>query len=255
MRAPGAPRAFAASADAAAHVLVAPGLAETLTVEGPDGHHLERVRRLRVGERVTAADGAGAWRPYRIVATARGRLDLAADGVECHEPRLTPGLGVAFGIGKGTKPEQVVAGLTELGVDRIVPLASARSVARWEPDRADAALVRLRRVAREAAMQSRRARVPEVAAPVAPADLAPTGTVVVGDPDGSAVEALPKPGAAGWLAVVGAEGGLDPDERAVLLARPDAVTLAVGPHVLRTETAALAVAAALTGRRRPPIAS
>jgi len=194
VRAPGAPRAFAASADAAAHVLVAPGLAETLTVEGPDGHHLERVRRLRVGERVTAADGAGAWRPYRIVATARGRLDLAADGVECHEPRLTPGLGVAFGIGKGTKPEQVVAGLTELGVDRIVPLASARSVARWEPDRVDAALVRLRRVAREAAMQSRRARVPEVAAPVAPADLAPTGTVVVGDPDGSAVEALPDVG-------------------------------------------------------------
>ncbi|MFO1537529.1 MAG: RsmE family RNA methyltransferase [Actinomycetota bacterium] len=255
MRAPGAPHAFAATAGAAAHVLVGPGLAEALRIEGPDGHHLERVRRLRVGERVTAGDGAGAWRPYRIVATARGRLDLAADGVECHEPRLTPGLGVAFGIGKGTKPEQVVAGLTELGVDRIVPLASARSVARWEPDRADAALARLRRVAREAAMQCRRARVPEVAAPVAPADLAPAGTVVLGDPDGVAVDALPEPGDAGWLAVVGAEGGWDADERAVLLARPDAGALAVGPHVLRTETAALAVAAALAGRRRPSGAS
>ncbi len=246
---------FAAAAGAAAHVLVAPdpagaGLGETVVVDGPDGHHLERVRRLRPGEGVTVADGTGAWRAYAVSSTARGRLDLSAVGPLHHEPRCAPGLTVAFGIGKGTKPEQVVAGLTELGVDRIVPLALTRSVARWDAGRAEAAVDRLRRVAREAAMQSRRARVPEVAPPCAVTDLPSGGTVVVGDPAGSPVDTLPEPGAPGWVAVVGAEGGLDPDERAALLARPGAVTLAVGPHVLRTETAALAVAAALAGRRR-----
>ncbi|MBM3660908.1 MAG: RsmE family RNA methyltransferase, partial [Actinobacteria bacterium] len=150
------PHGFAATADAAAHAFV-DTLDDAVVVDGPDGHHLERVRRLRVGERLTLADGAGAWRPYRIVATARAHLDVVADGPVVEEPPMTPRLAVAFGVGKGAKPEQVVSGLTELGVDRIVPFLSARSVVRWEGDRAAAAGARLRRVAREAAMQCRRA--------------------------------------------------------------------------------------------------
>ena len=242
------PRRFAAAIDAAAHVFV-PTLDDAVALDGPDGHHLERVRRLRVGERVTAADGAGAWRAYRITAAAKARLDLDADGVVHEEPGLTPRLAVAFGVGKGAKPEQVVSGLTELGVDRIVPFLSARSVVRWDDDRATTAGARLRRVAREAAMQCRRSWLPEVSDPVGLAGLVTTGAVVVGDAAGAPPAALALPGDGEWLAVVGAEGGLDADERAALEARPGTVLVAVGPHVLRTETAALAVAAVLAGRR------
>ncbi|MBM3658733.1 MAG: hypothetical protein FJW95_04430, partial [Actinobacteria bacterium] len=77
------------------------------------------------------------------------------------------------------------------------------------------------------------------------------GVIVVGDPAGVAPGDLAVPEGGEWLAVVGAEGGLDPEERAALAARPGAVTLAVGPHVLRTETAAVAVAAVLAARRQP----
>ena len=63
---------------------------------------------------------------------------------------------------KGDRPEWTVQKLTELGVDRIVPLRAARSVVRWDGERGAAAVERLRRVAREAAMQSRRCRLPEV---------------------------------------------------------------------------------------------
>lgn len=241
------PRGFASTARCAAHVFAS--LDDAVVIDGPDGHHLERVRRLRIGERVTVSDGAGSWRPYRIVATGRARLDLEADGVVHREPELVPGLAVAFGVGKGAKPEQVVSGLTELGVDRIVPFLSARSVVRWDADRAVAVGDRLRRVAREASMQCRRSRLPEVGDPVGVDGVVTRGVVVVGDPAGVPAAGLAGPAGGEWLAVVGAEGGLDPDERAAFAARPGAVLLAVGPHVLRTETAALALAAALAGRR------
>lgn len=243
------PSGFAAGAGAAAHVF-AVALDAVVVVDGPDGHHLARVRRLRPGEMVTVADGDGAWRVYRVAASAPARLTLEAAGEVHHEPKLRPRLAVAFGIGKGAKPEQVVSGLTELGVDRIVPMRTARSVVRWEGDRAASAVERLRRVAREAAMQCRRSCVPEVAEPVDPAGLETPGVVVLGDPAGRRGGDVPEPSGGEWLAVVGAEGGLTPDEHDLLAGRPGTVTLAAGPHVLRTETAALAVAAVLATRRR-----
>ena len=242
------PVAFASASGAVAHVF-ADDLADSVLIDGEDGHHLQRVRRIRAGERVTVSDGFGRWRPYDVVTSDRGSLVLASAGSSAREPRLTPGLAVAFALSKGTKPEHVVAGLTEHGVDRIVPFRSARSVVRWEGDRARSATVRLQRVAREAAMQCRRSWLPLVDEPVGFAALGTPGAVVVGDPAGLPAGDLPLPVGGAWLAVVGAEGGLDPAERADLTSRPGAVLVAVGPHVLRTETAAVAVAAALAGRR------
>ncbi|MFM8303803.1 MAG: RsmE family RNA methyltransferase, partial [Actinomycetota bacterium] len=212
-------------------------------------HHLQRVRRLRVGEPITVADGLGRWRPYTVADAGRGRLVLRATGPVAREPVLTPGLAVAFALGKGAKPELVVADLTELGVDRIVPFRSVRSVVRWDDDRARSATVRLRRVAREAAMQCRRSRLPVVDEPVALDALATTGTVVIGSPTGVAPAAVPIPAGGEWLALVGAEGGLSAEEIADLTGRPGTVEMAVGPHVLRTETAAVALAAVLAARR------
>ena len=167
------------------------------------------------------------------------------------EPILTPGLAVAFALSKGPKPETVVSGLTELGVDRIVPFRSARSVVRWEGDRIPTAMARLRRVAREAAMQCRRARLPVVEEPVDLAALAGHPAVVLGDAEGVSAAELEEPDGGEWLAVVGPEGGLDAAERDELSAGAGAIRLAVGTNVLRTETAALAVAAVLTACRTP----
>jgi 16S rRNA (uracil1498-N3)-methyltransferase len=243
------PTAFAASAGAAAHVFV-DALEDAVFVTGEDGHHLERVRRLRAGERVTAADGAGAWRPYVVARTGQGALSLTAEGALQREPVLQPTLAVAFALSKGPKPEAVVSGLTELGVDLILPFRSSRSVVRWEGDRVPTATARLRRVAREAAMQCRRARLPEIAEPVDVPTLALHPGVVLGDPGGLPVTEIAPPPEGEWLAIVGPEGGLDAAEREQLVGGRGATSVAVGPHVLRTETAAVALAAALTTRRR-----
>jgi 16S rRNA (uracil1498-N3)-methyltransferase len=238
---------WAASADAVAHVLV-DALDDELVLEGPAGHHLARVRRLRPGEPVTAGDGLGSWRPYTVDAATRGRLVLAATGAPRSEPRLAPPLAVAFALTKGAEPDRVVAGLTELGVDAILPVLTRRSVVRAAPERLHAAHERLGRVARASAEQCRRARVPEVAAPDPLAALAGRDGLVVADRVGAPAAALPTPPPSGWIVVVGPEGGFDPGETEAL--GPTA-RLGVGPHVLRAGTAALAAVAALSGRRTP----
>ncbi|HEV3452394.1 MAG TPA: RsmE family RNA methyltransferase [Acidimicrobiia bacterium] len=241
------PVAWCAAAPAVAHVLV-DALDDELVLAGGAGHHLERVRRLRPGEPVTAADGAGAWRLYRVARVARGRLVLAAAAGPAREPSLRPGLRIACALTKGARPESVVRHATELGVDAVLPVVAVRSVARWPPDRERAAVERLRRVAEEAAGQCRRARR-LVVEPLQPLDgLAGDPGLVLADREGSPAGALPEPGPSGWLVVVGPEGGLEPGERQAL---DDPPRLAVGPHVLRAETAAVAAAAALAGRRVP----
>jgi 16S rRNA (uracil1498-N3)-methyltransferase len=140
----------------------------------------------------------------------------------------------------------VVHQLVELGVDRVMPVMLTRSVVRWEGARLDRALDRLRRVAREAAMQSRRARLPEVLAPEPLAELATRPGLVVADPGGVPAAALPEPPEGAWVVLVGPEGGLDPAERHEIGAVP---RLRVGPHVLRAVTAPVAAAAALAGFR------
>ena len=242
---------WAAASDAVGHVLVDGDLADEIVVDGTDGHHLQRVRRLGVGEVLTAGDGTGGWRPYEVVDAGGGWLAAKALQPVCREPTLEPSLAVAFALTKGDKPESVVARCTEMGVDRVVPVAAERSVVRWGPSREASAAERLARVAREACMQCRRSRLTVLEPLQSVGDLAGRPGLVVADRSGMPASEIPEPGPDGWLLLVGPEGGWSEAERALM---GDAPQLAVGPHVLRAETAAVAGAAALTGRRRvrPP---
>jgi 16S rRNA (uracil1498-N3)-methyltransferase len=194
---------------------------------------------------LTAADGSGAWRLYEVRAVASGRLDLLAVTPRCVEPELVPAIAVALALTKGGL-DPVVARVTELGVTRIEPIRTARSVARWDPPRAARAVTRLRAVAREAAAQSRRARVPEVVPPTTLLELRDRPGLVIADRGGVPAPQIPRPGPAGWTVLIGPEGGFDPAELAPL--PPATPRLAVGPHVLRAETAPVAAVAALRGR-------
>jgi 16S rRNA (uracil1498-N3)-methyltransferase len=236
-----------ADVPASAHLFVdSPGgLADAVDVAGEDGHHLARVLRLRVGETVTVADGAGTWRPYRVgVVGPVVRLDAAGD--PDREPALRPGLAVAFALTKGDKPELAVQKLTELGVDRILPVVAERSVARPDAGRAASALERWRRIAREAARQCRRATLPVVEELGPLLALAGHPAVVVAERGGGPAGALGSPPGGELLVVVGPEGGLSAPEvdRLGPWGR-----LGLGPHILRAETAALAAATAVAAVR------
>ena len=193
-----------------------------------DRHHLARVLRLRDGDSLTVGDGLGRWRP------ARFGSDLRIDGevVEVSAPSRT--VAVGFALIKGGRPELVVQKLTELGVDHILPLAAERSVVRWDEAKVASQYERMVRVAREAGMQSRRARLPEVA-PVAPVEslldaamAEPGGEVLDTDVD---------------VLLVGPEGGWTPEELR------ERRRISLGPTILRAETAAIVAGVLLVALR------
>jgi 16S rRNA (uracil1498-N3)-methyltransferase len=244
----------AAEPGIAAHLFVDDGRAldDELDIGGADGHHLQRARRIDVGEGLTVADGDGGWRRYRVGAVAKGSLHLVASG-ELHteaSPRYE--IVAAPALISRNRFDVVVAQLTELGVDAIVPLVAERCVARW--DRGDPATLtaRLRAVAREAAMQCRRSRVPRVDAPATPSQLASRGArVVVASRDTRSPERAPSDtgglaDARAIIVVSGPEGGLSTRDMTDL---GEHICLCLGAYVLRAETAPIAAVALLTERR------
>jgi 16S rRNA (uracil1498-N3)-methyltransferase len=197
-----------------------------------DRHHLERVLRLGPGQPLTVSDGNGSWRSCSF-----GR-DLEVTSPVYSMPMPTPTLTVAFSIPKGDRPELTVQKLTELGVDRIVLLRAERTVVRWDGERALRHLDRLRRVAREAAMQSRRCRLPEVTGPLDVTTMAAMAGTARCEPGGDP-PTLDHP-----VLLVGPEGGWSHGEQAEI-----GCTVGLGPHILRVETAALAAGMLLSALR------
>jgi len=243
--------AWAAGQDAAAHAFVE-SLDDSVEISGTDGHHLQRVRRLGVGEQMTLADGAGVWRRYEIEAVAPGELRLGARGDRIMEPEVVPRVGLAVALTKAGALDTVVTRCTELGAARFMPIRTRRCVVRWTPAQAERAVARLRITAREAAAQCRRARIPEIADVADLASLVDRPGLVVADPSGDPVRALAPPArmvppADEWIVVVGPEGGLDPAELAALRAAP---RVSLGPHILRAETAPIAVSVLFLDRAR-----
>lgn len=239
-------RAFASSVGATAHVFVA-ALADDLELSGDDGHHLARVRRVREGEVITAADGSGAWRAYAVRAARSGTLTMDAVGSRHVEPLLAPPITIAFALTKGDGPERVVSACTELGADALVPLLTDRCVVPAASARRDVFAARLGRVARAAAMQSRRARIPSIEPVTTFDEIVTRPDLVLAAPDGD--PAPPAENGTGWCAVVGPEGGFSDAELRRCTAVP---RLGVGPHGLRATTAATAVAAVLAVHRARP---
>jgi len=231
---------------AAAMVFVADPAAPV--VDDLDMRHLLDVLRLRPGEPVIAADGRGRWVPCRVAATAPSKGSrgadptglLVPDGPAVLDPHGVPEVTVAFAPTKGDRPEWVAQKLTEIGVDRIVPLRTSRSVVRWDGDRATRSVERLRRVVREAAGQCRRARLPEVTDVCRLGDLA----AVAGAPVALADAGGQAPGLARPLLAVGPEGGWDPAERDAF-----GPTVGLGATVLRAETAAVSAGVLLCALR------
>ena len=207
---------------------------ERPTLDDADAHHLGRVLRLRAGDVLTAADGAGRWRECTYRATAQ--LEISGEVFE--EPVPEPPITIAFALTKADKPELVVQKLTELGVDRVVAFRAARSIVLWDDAKAARNVERWRAVAREAAMQSRRSRLP-IIEPIS------TFAEVAGRP-GAALAAAggAPPGLHLPTVLVGPEGGWAPEEEATRLPR-----VAFGDHVLRAETAAITACSVVTAIR------
>lgn len=206
-----------------------------------DQHHFSKALRLRPGDGFTASDGRGAWRDCAFGDTGNS-AEAVSEIRRVAEPKWP--LTVGFSLVKGAKPELVVQKLTEVGIDNIVLLTSERSVVVWDADKATRNLDRLRRVAREAAMQSRRVRLPELSGVSSVLEMTADSqggcgdAIVLGEPGGRPARLDDR------VVLVGPEGGWSPAE---LGSGPESISLS--PQVLRAETAAI-VAGSLIAQLR-----
>ena len=213
--------------------------------------HAARVLRLRSGDDLVLFDGTGGEYAARIATVDRDRVRvdvLEWRDAECEAPiRLT----LVQALQSGEKMDMTVQKAVELGVERVVPVSSRRSVVRLEGERALKRLDHWRAVAASACEQCGRNRVPEVTAlegldrwlgrPVAGAVLrlmlAPGSAQTLGN--------LAPPVRGGQIELlIGAEGGLAPDEME-MAERAGYIGVRLGPRILRTETAGLAALAAI----------
>jgi len=209
-------------------------------------HHAERVLRLAVGDPVTLFDGQGGECAASILAF--GKEALARLGprlaIECESPlQIT----LVQALASGDKMDWIVQKAVELGVAAVQPVAAERSVLKLAGERADKRVAHWQQVAVAACEQSGRNRVPVVG------EILPLAKYLARPFDGTRL--ILAPGADGALArkarparplaiLIGPEGGWSPAELD-LAARAGCAPLALGPRVLRTETAGLAALAAM----------
>lgn len=231
-----------------------PQVGGRVTLTGDEGRHAAQVRRIRSGEVIWISDGAGT--AVRGPVTEVGKQQLTVEVAEVVHVPAGPVRYVAVqALPKGDRAHSAVEMLTELGVDEIVPWQAERSVVKWGPERVERGLTKWRAVAREAAKQSRRFRVPIVSAPLTTKELAlriaqTALTVVLHETATDPIAGLEVPGAGEVMFIVGPEGGLTDEEVAAFGTAGGKVVL-IADTVLRTSTAgvvALAQLQALSAR-------
>lgn len=226
---------------------------DRVAFEAAAAHHLGRVLRAAVGDVVQAVDPGGALLSVRLTAIAARR----AEGVIVSRVPLATesplDLTLAQGVPKGDKMDGIIRMATELGVTRVVPLLTARTVVRLEPTRWSSRLGRWQRLAKEAAQQSGRAAVPEIAVPREVSSWAreagATGLLIcLWEEEREGLDKrLPAGACPRVTVVVGPEGGLTADEVRGLT-DAGAIVAGLGPRLLRTETAGAVAVALLQSR-------
>jgi len=225
------------------HVPILGGIA---VLDGPEAHHLIHVMRAKPGTQVVLFDGSRFEFDAEIVRFGRSEVELAVRSSREVDRELSVEVTLAVTLPKGDRQRWLVEKATELGIARIVPLLTTRSVAKTTPQ----VLKRLRRTVIEASKQCGRNRLLEITPSQSWAELVASGREVpvrilahpyVAGDCGSAKTVRSGP----VCLAVGPEGGFT--EAEVSLATDagwQAVTL--GPRILRVETAAVLLTAMAT---------
>jgi 16S rRNA (uracil1498-N3)-methyltransferase len=223
--------------------LPAPPAGDRAVLTGEEARHLARVLRARPGDEVVVFAGNGVEWPARVETVGRDEVTLALGPPRADPPRAGSLVTLAVALPKGERQKWLVEKLTELGVARLVPLVTTRGVA----EATAAARARLERGVIEACKQCGRNRPMEIGPPwtVAESLAATGGRVVLADPHAPPPAAATLSAAGGdVMGLVGPEGGFTPEELAAA-DRAGAIRVGLGPHILRIETAAIALAARL----------
>lgn len=220
-----------------------------LTAE--QAHHAVHVLRLKAGDAVTLFDGDGSEYPAVIAEVTKRGMTLNVGEGACVDRESPLDVTLAQGMSSGERMDFTVQKAVELGVARIQPLETGRSVVRLVRERAEKRVAHWQSVAVAACEQCGRNRVPRIEPVAALRDwlagdnrsAVPQLRLVLAPDQGESLREFPRP-AGSIIVLAGPEGGLEPEERRDA-ERAGFVPVRLGPRVLRTETAAVAALAAM----------
>jgi len=224
-----------------------------VTLPAAAGNHIARVLRLRAGAPLVLFDGSGGDFRAEVAAVEGDRVRVRV-GERSAGLRESPlAITLVQAVSRGERMDFTLQKATELGVRRIQPVLSSRSVVRLDDEQAAKKLRHWQAIVAGACEQSGRSLLPEVRAPLDLsrflAEAPREGQRLVLSPSGPASLAGLASTAARVELLIGPEGGLD-DFELEAAARAGFAPVRLGPRVLRTETAgivALAVLQALWG--------
>lgn len=222
-------------------------LSNSIALDKAQSHHLRTVLRIKLGEPLELFDGLGHTCAAMVAGVEKNAISINPCGTPLTRSAPACAITLFACISKGRRMDWTVEKATELGVARIVPVISSRTIVRLSPTEGESKSERWRRVAEDAARQCGTAWIPEVSAPLAfsqalelLANCAPVFTAALTQeavPLRDAIRQYPKvPAAAGWL--VGPEGDFTADELHQLR-QCQTNFVSLGSNILRAETASL----------------
>ena len=216
----------------------------SVALDRGQANYLGNVMRLGEGAELLVFDGqSGEWLA-RIAEAGKKRMTLSVERRTC-EPEIIPDVWLAFAPVKRSQTDWLVEKATELGVAKLLPVMTRRTIAERVK------LERLEAISIEAAEQCGRTRLPEISEPLPLARFldqrdAPRTLYFADERGGEPVASAFEPGPA--MILTGPEGGFTDEERAGIRAAPNTVPVSLGPRILRAETASLAALAAWMAR-------
>lgn len=228
---------------------------QTISIDGDSFHHMIKVMRMKVDHRVYLVTKDQNAFIARISAIEEKEVLLNWVEDDLRQQELPVNITIASGLPKGDKLDLIIQKGTELGASAFIPFAGSFSITKWDAKKAAKKIERLQKIAQEAAEQSHRTKIPAVK-PLSSVkqlvDMKDQFDVCLVAYEESAkagedqnfvkgLKLLPPGGK--LLIVFGPEGGLSKEE-IESFTQSGFLPCALGPRILRTETAPLYALAA-----------
>ena len=219
-------------------------MGRTLELDGPPSKHLLTVLRLKTGAPLILFNGDGREFSARLEGASKNRATVCIDAQQPARRESPLQITLLQGVSRGERMDYTLQKAVELGVGRIVPVLTERSIVKLDDKNTPRKLAHWRNVIIGACEQSGRLSVPELAEPLRLTALLAdsTGTATLKlllDPAAdTSPRMLARPPERALALLVGPEGGLS-DAECLLARRSGFLGIRLGPRILRTETAGL----------------
>ena len=217
-------------------------IGDCIELEAGAARHLNSALRMNSGQLITLFNSQGGEYVAELVEAKKGKATVRITGFDQTDRESSLSIHLAIGISRGERMDWIMQKATELGVSEITPLFTERCEVKLSGDRLDKKVGHWQQVAISACEQSQRNRVPQINKPLKldqwQTHCDSSLKLVLHHRTESRLADMPQP--SGQIALlVGPEGGLSEREIEQVITQ-DFQALALGPRVLRTETAPLA---------------